>query len=402
MAKIEVEGVYKIFGPAPGDALARARAGEAKERILAETGHTVGLDDVSLSMEEGKTFVVMGLSGSGKSTLIRHLNRLIEPTAGRIVVDGTDILALNDAALRDFRRRKTAMVFQRFALMPHRTVVQNVAYALEIRGVNAYGRRHQAGQWIESVGLAGYENAYPSQLSGGMQQRVGLARALCGEPEILLMDEAFSALDPLIRSGMQDQLIELQRRLRKTVVFITHDLDEALKLGNRIAILKDGRLSQVGTPEEILLAPADDYVAAFVGDVNRARVLTVDTVVSAPAPRLESDGVEGALNEMRRRGASRAFVFDGDGLVGAVTERDLAAAERAGDGLRAAAKMPRTVPADTLLEQALPAILRDEGPLGVADRDGRFLGIVSRQRLVSVLSGRDEAAEREAGGERGQ
>ena len=402
MAKIEVEGVYKIFGPAPGDALARARAGEAKERILAETGHTVGLDDVSLSMAEGETFVVMGLSGSGKSTLIRHLNRLIEPTAGRIVVDGTDVLALNDAALRDFRRKKTAMVFQRFGLMPHRTVVQNVAYALEIRGVNAYGRRHQAGQWIESVGLAGYENAYPSQLSGGMQQRVGLARALCGEPEILLMDEAFSALDPLIRSGMQDQLIELQRRLHKTVVFITHDLDEALKLGNRIAILKDGRLSQVGTPEEILLTPADDYVAAFVGDVNRARVLTVDTVVSAPAPRLESDGVEGALNEMRRRGVSRAFVFDGDGLVGAVTERDLTAAERAGDGLRAAAKMPRTIPGDTMLEQALPAILRDEGPLGVADRDGRFLGVVSRQRLVRVLSGRDEAAEGEPGGERGQ
>lgn len=402
MAKIEVEGVYKIFGPAPGDALARARAGEAKERILAETGHTVGLDDVSLSMAEGETFVVMGLSGSGKSTLIRHLNRLIEPTAGRIVVDGTDVLALNDAALRDFRRKKTAMVFQRFGLMPHRTVVQNVAYALEIRGVNAYGRRHQAGQWIESVGLAGYENAYPSQLSGGMQQRVGLARALCGEPEILLMDEAFSALDPLIRSGMQDQLIELQRRLCKTVVFITHDLDEALKLGNRIAILKDGRLSQVGTPEEILLAPADDYVAAFVGDVNRARVLTVDTVVSAPAPRLESDGIEGALNEMRSRGVSRAFVFDGDGLVGAVTERELTAAERAGDDLRAAAKMPRTIPADTLLEQALPTILRNEGPLGVAGRDGRFLGVVSRRRLVRVLSGRDEADEREPGEERGR
>lgn len=399
---IEVEGVYKIFGPAPGDALARARAGEAKERILAETGHTVGLDDVSLSMAEGETFVVMGLSGSGKSTLIRHLNRLIEPTAGRIVVDGTDVLALNDAALRDFRRKKTAMVFQRFGLMPHRTVVQNVAYALEIRGVNAYGRRHQAGQWIESVGLTGYENAYPSQLSGGMQQRVGLARALCGEPEILLMDEAFSALDPLIRSGMQDQLIELQRRLCKTVVFITHDLDEALKLGNRIAILKDGRLSQVGTPEEILLAPADDYVAAFVGDVNRARVLTVETVVSAPAPRLESDGIDGALSEMRRRGVSRAFVFDGDRLVGAVTERDLEAAERAGDGLRAAARMPQTIPADTLLEQALPAILSDEGPLGVAGRDGRFLGVVSRRRLVRVLSGQDEADEREPGGECGQ
>ena len=234
-----------------------------------------------------------------------------------------------------------------------------------------------------------------------LRRKSEFARALCGEPEILLMDEAFSALDPLIRSGMQDQLIELQRRLCKTVVFITHDLDEALKLGNRIAILKDGRLSQVGTPEEILLTPADDYVAAFVGDVNRARVLTVDTVLSAPAPRLESDGIEGARNEMRRRGVSRAFVFDGDGLVGAVTERDLAAA-RAGDGLRAAAKMPRTIPGDTLLEQALPAILRDEGPLGVADRDGRFLGVVSRQRLVRVLSGRDEAAEREPGGERGQ
>ncbi len=398
MAKIEVEGVYKIFGPSPEDALARARGGESKEKILAETGNTVGLDDVSLSMEEGETFVVMGLSGSGKSTLIRHLNRLIEPTAGRIVIDGLDVLTLDEDALREFRREKTAMVFQRFGLLPHRTVAENVAYSLEIRGVNRRGRRHRAVQWIEAVGLAGYEDSWPSQLSGGMQQRVGLARALCGDPDILLMDEAFSALDPLIRSGMQDQLIEIQGRLRKTVVFITHDLDEALKLGDRIAILKDGRLSQVGPPEEILLEPADDYVAAFVGDVNRARVLTADKVMRPPRPRLAAETAGEALREMRDRGAKYGFVFDGNRFRGMVTEEKLVAAAGAnGDGasLRALADMPPTVPADAMLEDALPAILDTDRPVGVVGGDGRFQGIVSRRRLIRVLTKRREGAEDE-------
>ncbi len=268
MAKIDINGVCKVFGPQPETILPRLRNGETKERILADTGHTVGLDNVSLSIDTAETFVIMGLSGSGKSTLIRHLNRLIEPTAGSITVDGVDVLALNNTELRRFRRTRTAMVFQRFALLPHRPVIENVAYGLEIRGVGSGIRRHKARQWIEAVELSGYENAYPGQLSGGMQQRVGLARALCGDPEILLMDEAFSALDPLIRADMQDTLKALQRDLRKTIVFITHDLDEALKLGDRIAILKGGKLVQAGEPHTIMSAPADEYVASFVRRAN--------------------------------------------------------------------------------------------------------------------------------------
>ena len=392
MAKIEVEGVYKIFGPAPEAALARARAGGTRDEILAETGHTVGLDDVSLSVAEGEIFVVMGLSGSGKSTLIRHLNRLIEPTAGRIFVDGDDVMAMNPAELREFRRSRTAMVFQRFGLMPHRTVVENVAYGLEIRGVNKIGRVHKARQWIDTVGLAGYENAWPSQLSGGMQQRVGLARALCGDPQILLMDEAFSALDPLIRTGMQDQLIEIQQRLRKTIVFITHDLDEALRLGDRIAILKDGKLIQVGPPEEILLEPADDYVEAFVGDVNRARVLAVDKVMGPPRPRLSGGTVEEALRRMRGEDTEYGFVFDGGEFRGLATEEDLAAREGLGGDLRAAARMPPTVPAGTMLEDALPAILQSDRPVCVVDEGGEFRGVISKRRLVRVLARRSAAA----------
>ena len=383
MAKIEVEGVFKIFGPAPQDPLARARAGESKETIHAETGHTVGLHDVTLSIEAGEIFVVMGLSGSGKSTLIRHFNRLIEPTAGRIVVDGVDVLRLDASALREFRRASTGMVFQRFGLLPHRTVIENVAYGLEIRGVSRTGRRHRAMEWVRTVGLGGYENSWPSQLSGGMQQRVGLARALCGDPEILLMDEAFSALDPLIRSGMQDQLMELQQRLRKTIVFITHDLDEALRLGDRIAILKDGRVSQIGRPEEILLDPADDYVAAFVGDVNRARVLTVAKAMEPPPPRLAASGAAEAARELRGLGAEYGAVYEGDRFLGLADADGLADAPR--DGLADAARMPPTVPADTMLEDALPDILEARLPVAVVDADARLLGLISRRRLARAL-----------------
>ncbi|KZB73082.1 MULTISPECIES: glycine betaine/L-proline ABC transporter ATP-binding protein [Thalassospira] len=279
MSYIEIRNIFKIFGPDPQSALELAKGGSDKDEILAKTGHTVGLHDVSLSIEQGETFVVMGLSGSGKSTLIRHLNRLIDPTAGCISFGGEDILAMDIPTLNAFRRKRLGMVFQRFGLLPHRNVMDNVAYGLEIQGTVRKEREAAASKWIERVGLAGYETKYPDQLSGGMQQRVGLARALATDPEVLLMDEAFSALDPLIRSDMQDELMKLQAELHKTIVFITHDLDEALKIGDRIAILKDGKLVQVGRPEEIVLRPADDYVQAFTRDVNRSRVLRAKSIM---------------------------------------------------------------------------------------------------------------------------
>ena len=279
MSKIEVKNVYKIFGNDPPSVLQMVKDGGTKEEILDKTGHTVGLDNVSISVEEGETFVCMGLSGSGKSTLIRHLNRLIDPTDGEVIVDGTNVMELSEKQLIEFRKNEMSMVFQRFGLFPHKTVMQNVGYGLEIQGKSIEERNKIAMTQIESVGLQGFEDQYPSQLSGGMQQRVGLARALATNPQILLMDEAFSALDPLIRSDMQQQLIELQSKLKKTIVFITHDLDESLRLGDHIGILNGGRLVQVGTPEKIIMNPADDYVEAFVKDVNRAKVLRAKTVM---------------------------------------------------------------------------------------------------------------------------
>jgi glycine betaine/proline transport system ATP-binding protein len=268
MALIRFERVYKIFGPAPDAALARLRAGASKADLLADGGHALALNDISLDIARGEIFVVMGLSGSGKSTLVRLVNRLIDPTAGTVSVDGTDVTALDAAALRAFRREKASMVFQGFALLPHRTVLENVGFALELRGVPRSAREAAARAAIVAAGLEGQERRYPSELSGGMRQRVGLARALAAGTEILLMDEPFSALDPLTRRDMQDQLIGLQEQLRKTVVFITHDLDEALllagRLGGRIAILNDGRVAQIGTGRDILERPADAFVARFV------------------------------------------------------------------------------------------------------------------------------------------
>jgi glycine betaine/proline transport system ATP-binding protein len=272
--KIRVEDVSKIFGPDPKAALAKVNAGMSKTDLLAQTGNILGLHDINLNIRAGETFVIMGLSGSGKSTVIRHFNRLIEPTAGRILVDDVDVLSLNESDLRAFRRKKISMVFQRFALLPHKTVMENVIYGLIIDGMPKAQAQAKGAEQITLVGLAGFEHHYPGQLSGGMQQRVGLARALATDAEILLMDEAFSALDPLIRHDMQLQLRDIQARLHKTIVFITHDLDEALLIGDHIAILKDGLLRQVGTGPEILVAPADDYVARFVRDVNRARIVT--------------------------------------------------------------------------------------------------------------------------------
>ena len=278
--KIQIKNLYKIFGKNPKSALEQVKNGVNKDELLEKHNHVLGLKDINLDIKEKSIQVVMGLSGSGKSTLIRHINRLIEPTDGSVVVDGEDVLKMNDESLRNFRRTKTAMVFQRFALLPHKTVLENTMFGLHIQNIDEKEANTRARRWIDRVGLSGYEEKYPQHLSGGMQQRVGLARALTNDGEILLMDEAFSALDPLIRKDMQDILLELQDELHKTVVFITHDLDEALKIGDRIAILKDGIMDQEGIPADILLSPKTQYVKDFVEDVNRARVIKAKHIMS--------------------------------------------------------------------------------------------------------------------------
>jgi glycine betaine/proline transport system ATP-binding protein len=385
---IQVEGLYKVFGSNPASVMPMVKGGRSKDDILAETGHTVGLKEINLSIRKGQIFVVMGLSGSGKSTLIRHFNRLIDPTEGRILIDGEDVMKLSTKELEQFRRHKMSMVFQRFGLMPHRTVIENVAYGLTIQGIDKKARQKMAQQWIDTVGLSGYENQYPSQLSGGQQQRVGLARALCTDAEILLMDEAFSALDPLIRSEMQDQLIELQEKLHKTIIFITHDLDEALRLGDRIAILKDGELIQEGAPEEILLHPADDYVEAFVRDVNRARALTVQTVMQPPGCRITTANIDEALKQMRQQSKDYGYYINDEGYQGVISQQALEAAVKSDETGVLCDSVLETIPIlspDALLEQALPDTLDCEYALPVVDEDGDLQGQLSRTSLAEVL-----------------
>ncbi len=291
---ISVRQLYKIFGPTPEKFLALVQNGMSKQELRDAHGHVLGLRDINIDMPAGGIQVVMGLSGSGKSTLIRHINRLIDPTAGEVLVGQQDVVKMNRAELLRFRREQTAMVFQRFALFPHHTVLENAEYGLEVRGIASNKRRERAMRWIERVGLKGYEGSYPNQLSGGMQQRVGLARALSNDAPILLMDEPFSALDPLIRSDMQSVLLDLQQEIRKTIVFITHDLDEALRLGDRIAILRDAEVVQQGAGEQIVLKPANGYIASFVRDVNRGRVIRCRTLMQ-PGSRVEGPDVDPSL-----------------------------------------------------------------------------------------------------------
>lgn len=281
---IEIRNLYKIFGSNPAAVAPLVRQGISKTELRDKHGHVLGLRDINISMPAGGIQVIMGLSGSGKSTLIRHINRLIDPTMGEILVGGEDVVKMDRLSLRQFRRHKTAMVFQKFALLPHRSVLENTVYGLEVQGVSRAKQLESARHWIDRVGLSGFENSYPNQLSGGMQQRVGLARALTNDAPIMLMDEAYSALDPLIRTDMQTVLLDLQKEIRKTIVFITHDLDEALRLGDRIAILRDGEVVQQGTSQDIVLRPADDYIANFVKEVNRGRVVQVDAVMQPVAP----------------------------------------------------------------------------------------------------------------------
>lgn len=385
---ISVKNLYKIFGNTPKKVIPLVKEGLSKDEILEQTNHAVGLKEINLEIHKGKIFVIMGLSGSGKSTLIRHFNRLIEPTEGSITIDGTDVMSLSVKDLEQFRQNKMSMVFQRFGLLPHKNVIDNVAYGLAVQGVDKKSRNDKAEQWLETVGLKGYENQYPSQLSGGQQQRVGLARALCTDADILLMDEAFSALDPLIRSEMQDQLIELQDKLHKTIIFITHDLDEALRMGDRIAILKDGELVQEGAPEEILLSPANDYVKAFVRDVNRARALTVENVMKPPVCRITSETIDGALEQMNRQPGDYGYYINDDGYQGVVSEKSLAkAAEDDSKTLVSEIKLEEVPPIspDALLEEVLPETLDSKFPLPVVDEEGDIQGQLSRASLAKVL-----------------
>jgi glycine betaine/proline transport system ATP-binding protein len=331
---IEIRDLYKIFGPNPKQHVESVRRGVTKEILASQHGHILGLNNINISMPAAKIHVVMGLSGSGKSTLIRHINRLIEPTSGAIMINGRDVLSLSAEELREFRRSGTAMVFQKFGLLPHRTVIDNVMFGLEVRAFDKAKARDTAMRWIERVGLKGFENRYPNELSGGMQQRVGLARALTNDPAILLMDEAYSALDPLIRTDMQTMLLELQRELKKTIVFITHDLDEALRLGDQIVILRDGSIIQQGTSQDILLNPADDYIQRFVRDVNRGRFLIVDAVMDAAGaatgglPVLPTGTtLDAAVKQLADAGAEAAVVADASGRpIGKVSQRRIMAA----------------------------------------------------------------------------
>jgi glycine betaine/proline transport system ATP-binding protein len=312
-SKIKVENVYKVFGNNPKRAIEMLEKGMTKDEIMNKTKHAVGVADASFDVYEGETLVVMGLSGSGKSTLLRCINRLIEPTSGKVYIDGEDVTKLNEKQLINLRRTKFGMVFQRFALLPHRTVLQNVEYGLEVQGVSFNERRKKAVESLDLVGLKGWGESKTEQLSGGMQQRVGLARALAIDPDILLMDEAFSALDPLIRTEMQDELLKLESQVKKTILFITHDLDEALKMGDRVVLMKDGAVVQIGTPEDILRNPANEYVQKFLENVDITKVLTAGDVMLKPQKvAYMKDGPRTALRKMKEIGVSGLFVVDRD------------------------------------------------------------------------------------------
>lgn len=385
---IEVKGLYKIFGKNPEKALFDVCAGKSKDELLKDS-HTLALDNINLDILPGEVFVIMGLSGSGKSTLIRHFNRLVEPTCGQLRIEGKDVLSLSNRELIEYRRHRLAMVFQRFGLMPHLTILENIGYGLKIQGVKKQERIQKSRHWLNIVGLEGYRHHYPAQLSGGQQQRVGLARALCTGADILLMDEAFSALDPLIRSEMQDLLIELQDKLQKTIIFITHDLDEALRLGDRIAILKDGGLEQVGKPEDILLEPATDYVEAFVRDVNRARALTVDTVMNPPIARISAKTIGEALEQMKKLPDDFGYYVTEDGYQGGLLQETLqqAAEENASGKVDVGLfeDWPVVTP-DTPIEEALPDTLETEHHLPVVDKHGDLQGLLSREAVAEVFA----------------
>ena len=393
--RIRIEDLSVIFGRRKKDAKKLLQQNKSKEEILKETGCTVAVNKVNFNIQEGEIFVVMGLSGSGKSTLIRCINRLLVPTEGKVVVDEDDILNADESRLRELRRKKFGMVFQNFGLLPHRTVASNVAFGLEIQGMSEEERTKKAYDVIKTVGLQGYEEKMTGQLSGGMQQRVGLARALANDPPVLLMDEAFSALDPLIRANMQDELLDLQERVQKTIVFITHDLDEALKLGDRIAIMKDGFIVQNGTPEEILTNPADDYVKAFVEGVDRSDIVTAGTIMIENPTFVDGkkDGAEMILRKMNQAGVNILPVVDEkDHFMGFVTDQDTS---------RLRKKEVKTIRdiihdhsasvyEDATVAEIIPIFRDTSFPIAVVSKDNKLKGLVVHSAVVKEVVGREE------------
>lgn len=396
--RISVRSLWKVFGEDPDRAMSSEYIEKQKAVIQEELGCVVALKDVSFDVNEGETFVVMGLSGSGKSTLVRCLTRLIEPNSGEIYVDAEDVIKYNGRELTNFRRTKTAMVFQHFGLMPNRTILDNVAFGLEIQGIDKHTRWEKAREVIELVGLKGWEDNYATELSGGMQQRVGLARALAVDPEILLMDEPFSALDPLIRREMQDELINLQTTLKKTIVFITHDLDEALRLGSRIAIMKDGEIVQLGSKEEIVDNPADAYVEDFIRSISRTRVLGAGSIMQDPALVVDiSAEVDDVLKKIGATEEDHVFVTNADNkLIGMVSDKDLYgdSSDKTSSLKELITNDPPTlnrVYQDTPIDELVPLSAMSDCPVAVVDEEDALLGIVTRGSLLLSLAESQQA-----------
>ncbi|HER5668384.1 TPA: glycine betaine/L-proline ABC transporter ATP-binding protein [Streptococcus pyogenes] len=386
---LEVKHLSKIFGKKQKAALEMVKTGKNKSEIFKKTGATVGVYDASFEVKKGEIFVIMGLSGSGKSTLVRMLNRLIEPSAGSILLEGKDISTMSADQLREVRRHDINMVFQSFALFPHKTILGNTEFGLELRGVPKEERQRLAEKALDNSGLLDFKDQYPNQLSGGMQQRVGLARALANSPKILLMDEAFSALDPLIRREMQDELLDLQDSMKQTIIFISHDLNEALRIGDRIALMKDGQIMQIGTGEEILTNPANDFVREFVEDVDRSKVLTAQNIMIKPlTTTVELDGPQVALNRMHNEEVSMLMATNRRRqLVGSLTADAAIEARKKGLPLSEVIDRDvRTVSKDTIITDILPLIYDSSAPIAVTDDNNRLLGVIIRGRVIEALA----------------
>lgn len=395
MTKIEIKDLSILFGPEKAKAKKMIKQGKSKQEILKETGCTIAVRNANLEIEEGEMFVIMGLSGSGKSTLVRCINRLNEPSMGEIWLSGRNITSLSDKELLQIRRKEMAMVFQHFGLLPHRTVLSNIAFGLELQGVPKEEREKKAYESIAVVGLKGYENQRVDELSGGMQQRVGLARALANDPEVLLMDEAFSALDPLIREQMQDELLDLQEKMKRTIVFITHDLDEAIKLGNRIAIMKDGEVVQVGTPEEILTDPANDYVTRFTESVDRGRVVTASSIMLTQpiVVRIRKDGPEAIIRKMREKRLYALPVIGADEqFLGEIRLKDVLRLRKEGvrDISSIVMKEVPSVLESMTVEDMLPLLPKVQQALPVVDENNRLKGVVSTSAIIIEMTGKDQ------------
>ena len=395
MTKIEIKDLSILFGPEKAKAKKMVKQGKSKQEILKETGCTIAVRNANLEIEEGEMFVIMGLSGSGKSTLVRCINRLNEPSMGEIWLSGRNITSLSDKELLQIRRKEMAMVFQHFGLLPHRTVLSNIAFGLELQGVPKEEREKKAYESIAVVGLKGYENQRVDELSGGMQQRVGLARALANDPEVLLMDEAFSALDPLIREQMQDELLDLQEKMKRTIVFITHDLDEAIKLGDRIAIMKDGEVVQVGTPEEILTDPANDYVTRFTESVDRGRVVTASSIMLTQpiVVRIRKDGPEAIIRKMREKRLYALPVIGADEqFLGEIRLKDVLRLRKEGvrDISSIVMKEVPSVLESMTVEDMLPLLPKVQQALPVVDENNRLKGVVSTSAIIIEMTGKDQ------------